>query len=302
MNYERSETIAELVKALVAAQAVMGAAAKDKLNPHFGSKYADLGSCLDACRKPLTDNGLAIMQPPSAIGASVTVSTVLMHISGEWISSDMTITAEKATAQGLGSALSYARRYSLSSMIGLGAEDDDGNAASGKVPEKEPRGSRKAQEEVIDRKLAKPTAIAEPTTKVPSPDELKYITDLQAEVGQTLYLKVLTKHGFKSAADIPDVDKAKAVWKELGGIRKLVVAASHGEILPGIDRAFFDALPEASRASVLVEMRNKIATACGSRDTATEEYENLRANCDGQWELFKALERAHEFYSKQGVA
>lgn len=125
-----SRAIGELAKALWKAQAAMGNAVKDSTNPHFKSKYADLASCWDACRKALTDNGLSVIQPVSADGASVTVTTRLLHESGEFIEDGLTITAVQNTPQGIGSAITYGRRYGLASMIGLAADDDDGNAAS----------------------------------------------------------------------------------------------------------------------------------------------------------------------------
>lgn len=126
----QSENIGALAKALRQAQAQMGTAVKDSTNPHFKSKYADLASCLEACRKPLTDNGLSVIQPVSADGASVTVTTRLLHESGEFIEDGLTITAVQNTPQGIGSAITYGRRYGLCAMIGLAADDDDGNAAS----------------------------------------------------------------------------------------------------------------------------------------------------------------------------
>lgn len=126
----RSASIAALVAALAKAQGEMEAAAKANINPHFKSKYADLASVWDACRGPLSKNGLAVLQPVSADGASVTVTTILAHSSGEWISESLTMTAQQNTPQGVGSAITYGRRYGLSSMVGIAPDDDDGNAAS----------------------------------------------------------------------------------------------------------------------------------------------------------------------------
>jgi hypothetical protein len=126
----RSASIAALAAALAKAQGEMGGASKDKTNPHFKSAYADLASVWDACRGPLSKNGLAVLQPPSADGPRVTVTTILTHSSGEWIEVDLTMTATQNTPQGVGSCLTYARRYALQSMVGIAPEDDDGNAAS----------------------------------------------------------------------------------------------------------------------------------------------------------------------------
>lgn len=126
----RSPDIAALAAALAKAQGEMEGAAKGSLNPHFKNKYADLASIWDACRGPLSKNGLSILQPVSADGARVTVSTILAHSSGQWISESLTMTAQQNTPQGVGSAITYGRRYGLAAMVGIAPEDDDGNAAS----------------------------------------------------------------------------------------------------------------------------------------------------------------------------
>lgn len=132
MPTERSDSIKELATALAKAQAAIRPAVKDSENPHFRSKYADLSSVWEACRKPLTDNGLSVMQMPVDAGdGRVALTTMLLHTSGEFISSTVSTKLQKDDAQGVGSALTYLRRYALSSAIGVVADDDDdGNHAS----------------------------------------------------------------------------------------------------------------------------------------------------------------------------
>jgi hypothetical protein len=133
IEMDKSETIIELAKALVKAQGQISPALKDSENPHFRSKYADLSSVWAACRKPLTDNGLSVVQMPvdAPTPGSVALTTLLLHTSGEYISSTVSAPLTKQDAQGIGSALTYLRRYALSAIIGVVAdEDDDGNAAS----------------------------------------------------------------------------------------------------------------------------------------------------------------------------
>lgn len=127
----RSASIGALAAALAKAQGEMEGAAKGNTNPHFKSKYADLASVWDACRGPLSKHGLSVLQPVSADGAKVTVTTILAHSSGEWLEESLTMTAQQNTPQGVGSAITYGRRYGLASMVGIAPEDDDGNAASG---------------------------------------------------------------------------------------------------------------------------------------------------------------------------
>lgn len=130
---DKSDTIIELAKALAKAQGQISPALKDSENPHFRSKYADLSSVWAACRKPLTDNGLSVVQMPvdAPTPGSVALTTLLLHSSGEYISSTVSAPLTKQDAQGIGSALTYLRRYALSAIIGVVADDDDdGNAAS----------------------------------------------------------------------------------------------------------------------------------------------------------------------------
>ena len=129
---QRSDSIAALAAALAKAQALIEAAHKTRTNPHLKARYADLQSCWDACREQLTSHGLSVVQAPFDTGdrQSVGVETTLLHASGEWISERFSIPVNKADAQGVGSAITYARRYALCAMVGITPDDDDGSAAS----------------------------------------------------------------------------------------------------------------------------------------------------------------------------
>lgn len=134
---EKSEQINELVGALSKAQGVIIPASKDSNNPFFKSKYADLASVWQVARDPLYKNGLSVTQHPSADGNVVTIETILTHGSGQWMSSKLTMQAKDASPQAIGSCITYIRRYSLSSIIGIASEeDDDGNAATPKTESK----------------------------------------------------------------------------------------------------------------------------------------------------------------------
>lgn len=122
---KHSESIKELAQALAKAQSQIEGAKKDASNPFFKSKYADLSSVWAACREPLTKNGLSIIQSGSIENGVQHLTTLLCHASGEWISSEMILKPMKDDLQALGSALSYLRRYSLSAIVGVVAEDDD---------------------------------------------------------------------------------------------------------------------------------------------------------------------------------
>lgn len=128
------EAAKNIAVALAKAQSELKPAVKDSANPAFrGTKYADLTAVWDACRDALKNNGISVLQVPNFNADDMWLETVLLHTSGESISGRYPIRPTKADPQGYGSALTYARRYSLASMIGVVADDDDdGNAASGK--------------------------------------------------------------------------------------------------------------------------------------------------------------------------
>jgi len=129
--------IAKIANALNKAQGIMSGAKKDKKNPFFNSSYADLASVFDAIREPFASNGLSITQTMDILDSGVPIlRTRLMHVSGEFIDSKMLL-PQDPNPQKLGSAITYLRRYSLMSIAGIPAEDDDGNAASGRKPKSE---------------------------------------------------------------------------------------------------------------------------------------------------------------------
>lgn len=131
---KHSDTIKELAGALLAAQKAIKAAIKDSTNPHFRSKYADLSSVIDAVKQPLNDAGIVFTQAVSGAENAVAVETMLLHTSGEWMSETLIVPVVRMDAQGVGSAITYGRRYGLQSLCGVPAEDDDGNAATAAAP------------------------------------------------------------------------------------------------------------------------------------------------------------------------
>ena len=126
----KSESIKTIAPALLKAQEEMGNAKKGATNPFFKSKYADLNSVREAVIPALNSNGISILQPTTTIEGRPFVETILLHESGEWISSLTEIICNKQNdAQSHGSGLSYARRYAISSIMNIGASDDDGQDA-----------------------------------------------------------------------------------------------------------------------------------------------------------------------------
>ena len=174
----QSESIAALAAALSKAQAVLESAKKTSSNPFFKSTYADLASVWDACRKPLADNGLSIVQTADFLPDHpdmVCIETALLHSSGEWVRGRLAAKPVKADPQSVGSCITYLRRYSLQSIVGIAPEDDDGNAASGN------KGEEKKEE-----KPKKPTPPPSPKPPVSTPAE----TDKSIETGSPLHKKV----------------------------------------------------------------------------------------------------------------
>lgn len=127
---QSSESIAKLATALATVQGKLKHAKKDSANPFFKSSYADLESVWEACRALLAENGLSVMQfPGHYVEGTMSLTTILAHSSGEWISQEMSLPVSKPDAQGSGSALTYMRRYALAAVVGVYQADDDGNAA-----------------------------------------------------------------------------------------------------------------------------------------------------------------------------
>lgn len=128
----------KIAPALVKAKQKFAPALKDKTNPAFRSKYADLGACIEAVDDALLSNGIALIQRTFEDATGVTVETVFLHESGQELAcGKLHVPASKQDPQGYGSALTYARRYSLMAACGIAPEDDDGNAASRKEAKRE---------------------------------------------------------------------------------------------------------------------------------------------------------------------
>lgn len=118
----------ELIKALILAQSELKNIQTDSMNPHFKNKYASLAACLDATREILAKHGLVVVQTCKVQDNAVVCVTSLWHSSGQSLVSEYPVITQKPDAQGYGSGLSYARRYSLLSILNLAQEDDDGNS------------------------------------------------------------------------------------------------------------------------------------------------------------------------------
>ena len=161
---QMSGQVDKLFTAMAKAQGEMGHASKTEENEFYGSKYADLAACFEAVRQPMFMNGLCIIQSPAGgIGreakeesdydsfpATVCLDTVIGHVSGQWISSSLTMRLVRDDPHGVGSAITYARRYALTSMLGVAQADDDGNAAT--IPAEAPAKKKPAKKKAAKKK------------------------------------------------------------------------------------------------------------------------------------------------------
>lgn len=216
----QSENIADLAKALAKAQAKMAGARKDAKNPHLQTRYADLASVWEACRGPLTENGLSIVQTLDDSGCAdnqVCIVTTLLHESGQWIQSRLRMVASRVSRQGeqldpqvVGSAITYARRYSLAAIVGVAPEDDDAEATmqrklasatvlSDKLSEK--------TEKSADKAATKPSS---PRSAVSSESiaERQEAKRLANEILKQVHDGVLTSQEVNLHGDIPSVSEA----------------------------------------------------------------------------------------------
>lgn len=134
---------AAFAKAFVAAQKASEAVKKANTNDHFKSKYADLAGVVEAVMPALNEAGIGVLQFPDFDGQTVSVATTLLHESGSSVTGVLNLRPTKMDPQGVGSAITYGRRYSLLAMSGAAPEDDDGNAASGPAPQQQGRGQQR---------------------------------------------------------------------------------------------------------------------------------------------------------------
>ena len=174
----------KLFAALAIAQGAIQSAIADKENTHFNFKYADLDACWDACRKPLSDNELAIIQIPEVADAGgITMLTILGHSSGQQISSRYTMFPDKTTPQAIASCMTYLRRYLLCAMVGISQEDDDANRASADPDEYERISKVQADEIlVLADNLFKKSADAVVERMLAKVFELTSVKDIPADL------------------------------------------------------------------------------------------------------------------------
>lgn len=198
--------ITELARALCLAQALMGPAIKDKENPFFKSSYADLASVWEACREPLTKNGLSVTQLVRSEGAVIKLTTMLMHSSGQYISSEFCMKAEKETPQSLGSAITYARRYALAAIVGISSEDDDGEVAT-------PKGKPVVQKPLKKGEQAPAVEAAKPEEKLAKAKN--NLAKARKLLGDEDFFKIIGNEGFSTLEEINNLAVAEQILRDM---------------------------------------------------------------------------------------
>lgn len=186
MVMETSAEINELAKALAKAQGQIQNAAKNAKNPAFKSSYSKLDACWDACREPLSSNGLSVVQLIGSEDTKLTCTSILLHESGQFIKSIFSLTPVNQNPQGFGSAATYARRYTLQALVGIAPEeDDDANAAiikenpvrSAVQEVKYPKTAEEVKTNLIDQ-------IREIFAKLSIEERQRYATELNIDFAQ----------------------------------------------------------------------------------------------------------------------
>ena len=197
-----SDTLTKFAPAFLAAQRAITFAAKDATNPHFRNKYADLPAVIEAVKPALNKAGIVFTQTPSPSDqGALSLTTRLLHESGEWIQDTATVPLPKSDPQGYGSAMTYARRYALASICGLFQDDDDGNAAS-----HTPRAQELAKSQgkpvsggITDKTRDSLINLMEDTTAAPRVEaamkayKVKSIDEFTEEQGQKVFTKIASE-------------------------------------------------------------------------------------------------------------
>lgn len=193
-----SDQLDKIAPALLAAQKAVTHALKDSTNPHYRSKYADVSAVIGAVKDPLNANGISFVQSPSpSEDGRLHLTTRLLHTSGQWIEDTAVCPLPKADPQGFGSALTYLRRYSLGAIMGVPAEDDDGE------------GARPVSQ--------KPEPAATKVQSVPPPQPLSKDTEKQlrflatAPKTREMVEKVMTAKGYSDIAEFPEEGAVKTI-------------------------------------------------------------------------------------------
>ena len=227
---DQTDAINELAAALAKAQGAIRNATKDSEADavKYRYKYADLAAIWDACRTPLSDNGLAVMQRVRTEDDSVVVTTMLIHSSGQWVRDFCRFPVAQRTPQAYGSAITYARRYTLAALVGVAAddEDDDGSAASkGFSPPNRPQPQAQHRAEPTKKLEPRPEPKQSPKLRARVAALWKHAQERGVEVDR--FQEWTSQHVGRKVASSTDLTEAEVT--KLEEIAKLSVERQPGE-------------------------------------------------------------------------
>lgn len=209
----KSESIINISKALSEFQKEVQNPINSTTNTFFKNKYATLADILNTVRPVLGKYGLSVIQTPSSTdGINVQISTLLLHESGEWFEPEpLIVKVEKATAQGVGSAVTYARRYSLSAILGVASEDDDDGNEASKVEDDKPKKTTKSDTKKDDKKEPVKNELKELIAQIV--DKAKILQGSNVE--QTSIMEVFKSKGYPNPNKIPSIEIGNEILAEL---------------------------------------------------------------------------------------
>ena len=199
----QSEDIDSLAAALAEAQGELENITKDRANPFFSSRYADLAGALDEIRPKFAKHGLSIVQIPFNRESQIGVLTRLLHSSGQWVEGELSIAPAKADAQGAGSVITYLRRYALMAVAGLAPEDDDGEAAVGRDSPKPQQGGMAAVQRAVS-----PTAVASAAATAARQRVKMLIDQYQAKIVSAPHAHALENVAEDSRLDLEEIERS----------------------------------------------------------------------------------------------
>jgi len=230
-DYQTSEQTDQLAKALAGLQATCGGCKKSGHNPHFKSRFTTLADAWAVVRPALTGLGLAVAQLPVALGEQAGVVTHVLHESGQWLRSTLLLpVGGKPTAQAVGSAITYARRYSLLAVCGVADDDDDGHAAT-EAPTQASRRRTTAPTQAASRR-------APPARHGELQEDVAEAIRALREIGASPGVTDAAEHW---AAARPDADKLEKgllrLRARLAGMRE----CKHASWAPSAERSGYDA-------------------------------------------------------------
>lgn len=208
----KSESIQELAAALSKFQGEIKNPSNTATNPFFKSKYAPLNDVLNLVRPILSKHGLSVVQAPSGDGENIVVTTTLLHESGEWMEfPELILKADKPTAQGAGSAITYARRYAISAILGISSEDDDdGNHAEPDTPKPTTPKAEKNKGQSTPKSKTDTDKQAIVDNSLASDAQITYINNLSSKKGYTIDALVSYIKTAYNKTDIKALSKQEA--------------------------------------------------------------------------------------------